>query len=140
MFAGTLVLMTLASGCAALGALLPDVITYVTDGTAIIDTIASFLNTFFLAHPDPVAQAEVGRAIVKVRAALTTLLRTAQGAKALDDANVDAAFADFKSAYLELMVLARPFGVQPVGTGRTRATANTLEVPEPLAFHPKRSR
>jgi hypothetical protein len=50
----------------------------------------------------------------------------------LDQAQVDAAFTDFKIAYLQLLALTAPLGVQ---TGdKLMARPNTINVPEPMAL------
>lgn len=122
-------------GCAALGGILPDVILYVEDGSAILNVIASFVDAYFLQHPDPAAQAKVDDAMTKTRSALATMLHAAQGASSLSDANVDAAFNDFKAAYMELLALTAPMGVSPTGGAiKMSAAPGKLMVPEPLAF------
>ena len=126
-----------SSGCAALGSLLPGVIAAVTDGAQILDMIERFVGSYFAAHPDAEAQRKVGDAVTKCRLALNAALRTAEGTKALTDEQVGYAFDDFKKAYLELRALTGPLGVRSLG--RLAAAPGTLEVPEPLAFHPRRA-
>lgn len=128
-------------GCAAVAGLLPDVIAYVTDGSQILDAIVAFVNNYFVAHPDPVAQAKFTDAMTKARSALNVALRTAQGAKSLDDASVDAAFADFKAAYLDLMTLVKPYGVvqNDLPAAKFTVSKDTLVVPPPLAFRPAKA-
>lgn len=129
--------VTVLPGCAAFAALLPGVIAAVLDGMQVIDAIEAFVARYFAAHPDPATQAKIDTAILKARAALNVALRSAQGAKNLDDAQIDKAFDDFKQAYLELMSLVKPYGVTQVSTGKLSATPTKdgkLEVPEPMAF------
>lgn len=135
------VLALSSSGCAAIGAALPGIIAAVTDGAAIIDAIERFVSNYFLSHPDPEAQKRIGEAVLKCRVALNVALRSAQGASKLSDEQVDAAFADFKVAYLELIGLTKPYGVVPAGGNRLRAApgGGVLEVPEPMALHPSRT-
>lgn len=127
------------TGCAAIAAVLPDVIAAVLDGMQIIDVIEQFVARYFQSHPDPVAQKKVDDAILKARTALNVALRSAQGAKNLDDAQIDKAFEDFKQAYLELMALVRPYGVTPASSpavmkATLSASGDTLTVPQPTAF------
>ena len=130
------------AGCAALASVLPDVIAAVTDGAQILDVIERFVANYFASHPDAEAQKRLGDAVTRCRVALNVALRTAKAAKALDDQQVEAAFDEFKRAYLELLALTKPYGVHPAGDGRLRAApgGGDLEVPEPLAFHPRASR
>ncbi len=124
------------TGCAAIS-LLPDVIAAVTDGTQLLDAIDIFINAYFVSHPNPTEQAKCAAAMAKCRAALNTALRAAQAATALDQGQVDAAFADFKDAYASLLVLVQPYGVVPTHAGNFAASPGTLQVPEPIALHLK---
>jgi hypothetical protein len=129
--------------CAQVLSYLPDVIAAVQDGAAIVDAIERFCIIYFAQHPDPVASAKVFEAIDKTRAALDLALRTAQAAKSLDDQSVNAAFDQFKQAYLALLVLVRPYGVQEAslpGPLALRAQPGVLIVPQPIVFHPLRPR
>lgn len=118
-------------GCAALTASLPVIIAAIIDGAQVIDAIEKFVDAYFVSHPDPIAQAKVAGAVAKCRSALNIALRSAQGAKEVDEQKVDAAFNDFKAAYLELLGLCKPYGVKPAG-GKLLASPGSLEVPEPL--------
>ncbi len=136
------VLLCTIPSCATVAALLPDVIAAVMDGAQILDAIENFVALYFVQHPDAEAQKKVGEAITKARMALNIALRTAQASDKLNDAQVEAAFVDFKAAYLELLALTKPYGVHPAGNGRLMAspTGQGLEVPEPIAFHSKKGR
>ncbi len=131
----TLLVSTL-TGCPAMLAALPDVIAAVTDGTQILDAIESFCTAWFIQHPSVESQQKVSEAIAKARLALNIALRTAQGAKNLDDASIDAAFNDFKNAYIELLSLVKPYGVKEsaLPSMKMRAAPGELVVPQPLAF------
>jgi len=126
------VLVTALPGCAAFAASLPAIIAAIIDGAQVLDAIEKFVNAYFVTHPDPVAQAKVNEAMVKCRSALNIALRSAQGAKNVDEQKVDQAFNDFKAAYLELITLCRPYGVRPSGNAKLQASPTALEVPEPL--------
>ena len=127
-------------GCAPLFAALPDVIAAITDGAQIIDVIEHFVANYFVMHPDAEAQKKVAEAINRCRLSLNLALRTAQASKELNDQQVDAAFNDFKAAYIELLGLTKPYGVKPAGGKMMTARGDSLEVPEPLAFHPLKGR
>lgn len=98
----------------------------------VVETIARFLETYLAAHPGKVDEAKIRGAVERTRTALNVALRIAQGAEKLDQAQVDAAFADFKAAYIDLLALAAPLGVQ---TGdKLMARPGIVNVPEPMAL------
>ena len=112
--------------CAAVLQALPIVVAAVQDSAMILDVIERFV------HSRPGKHDEVDAKIAKARAALMAALRTAQGIEKLDQAKVDAAFADFKAAYMELLVISGPLGVH---SGEKLALApGGLVVPEPVAL------
>lgn len=140
-----IIVMALAlGGCSTLAAALPiltDVIAKVTDGIQILDQIQAFVDRYFAAHPNEAQQKKVGQAIATTRSALNVALRTSRGAKELSDEQADAAFADFKVAYKELLSLVGGLdGVKvapPAKPGEAMllsAGPDTLSVPEPLAL------
>lgn len=140
-----IVLLSLTlSGCAlfkTVASALPDVIAAVVDGMQVIDAIASFSDRWFANHPNPEAQKTVARAIDRARTSLNVALRLAQGTKNADDQKVNAAFEDFKAAYVDLLQLLRQFGLNVSSANQPgfKVTAGvggaeTLEVPEPIAF------
>jgi hypothetical protein len=122
------------SGCAAIVSNLPAVIAAVTDGMMVVDAIEAFVRRFFAASPNPDLQRKVDVAVSKTRSALSAALRISDGAQKLDQAQVDAAFADFKTAYLELVALVAPLGVQQQGDTLRATPGGGLVVPEPLAL------
>ncbi len=124
------------AGCAAVAAALPGVLAVVQDGEQILSAIEGFVALVFAQHPDAELQAKVAQAVARARSALNLALRAAQGAKALGDQAVDAAFKEFEQAYLDLISLTRPLGVRPAGQARMAAAAGGggLDVPEPMAF------
>ncbi len=128
-------------GCAALASALPTVLALVLDGMQVLDTIEAFVAHYFVQNPDAKAQEIVRQALTRCRAALNVALRSAQGAERLDQAQVDAAFDEFKKAYIALMSLVGPLGVRQVHGSTLRASLaadGKLEVPEPLAFSRQR--
>lgn len=126
--------------CAPVVSALPHIIAAVVDAGQIIDTIVTFVGKWFAAHPDPEAQAKVDAAVVKVRGALNVLLRVANGVEDASNEKVDAAFEQFKQAYLELLALVRPYGVVPNASElspKMTVEHGTLSVPTPMAFDPR---
>ena len=126
----------LSSGCAAVAAALPDVVAAVVDGAQILDAIEHFVGLYFAQHPDPPAQQRVGAAIARARSALQVALRTAQASQDARDGKVQAAFDEFRDAYLELVQMTRPYGVQAtdVPSFRTAPGGERLLVPQPIAL------
>lgn len=122
------------AGCARFVSKLPVVISMVTDGTMVLDTIEAFVHKFFEAHPSPEKQQKIGAAIAQARIALHAALRTAHGAEKLNQSKVDEAFADFRDAYRALIELVGPLGIQ--SGDRLAVTPGGLMVPEPLALKP----
>jgi hypothetical protein len=122
------------AGCAAIASNLPAVIAAVTDGMMVVDAIEHFIARFFAASPNPELQRKVDAALAKTRSALSVALRTSEGAQHLDQANVDEAFAGFRTAYLELVALVGPLGVQQQGDTMRATPGGGLVVPEPLAI------
>lgn len=137
-FGMVFVAMTL-SGCAALSAALPGivkVITDVTDASMILDQIASFVNTYFAAHPDAAKQKAIDTALTTTREALVVAQRTAAGAEALDQNQTDAAFADFRADYDALtQLLSGIDGLHLAKPGESlQAASGELVIPAPLAL------
>lgn len=120
--------------CATLASSLPTVIAYAQDGFVIVDQIVHFVDAFFVAHPDAVLQKKVDVAAAKAKSALNLAIRLASGAGDLDQAKVDEAFAEFRSAYIELIALVGPMGVTSGGNRAAATPGGGLKVPEPLAL------
>lgn len=120
-------------GCATVATNLPIVIAAVMDASLILESLTSFIDAYFRVRPDADLEKKVRDAMTKTRAALNTALRLAQGAEKLNQAQIDAAFADFKAAYAELLVILAPLGVTAKGA-ELKAVPGGLIVPEPLAL------
>jgi hypothetical protein len=127
-----LALALFLTACAPVLSNLPTVIAAVQDGVMVIDTISRFVEAWMARNPGKVDEAKIRGTIERARGALNVALRTAQGTQKLDQAQVDAAFSDFKQAYIELLALVAPLGVQ---TGdKLMARPDTISVPEPMAL------
>jgi hypothetical protein len=121
------------ASCAAVVSYLPTVVAVVTDAILVIDQIKVFVDGVFVMKPAPELQKKIDQAIARTKVALDAALRIANGTDRLTKEQADAAFADFKVAYQDLIALVAPLGVS---TGQTlRATPGGLQVPEPLALH-----
>jgi hypothetical protein len=124
------------TACAPIMAALPTVIAAVTDAVVILDQIEAFVDAYFARNPDPPKQALAAKAIAKTRASLNTALRTSRGTEELNQERVDQAFAEFRAAYQDLLVVVGPLGVRPPGAlTAAPASGEVLEVPEPEALH-----
>lgn len=121
------------AGCATVASSLPIVIAAVTDGMLVLDSIQMFVDTFFKIKPNQDLEKKIRDGIARSRSALNAALRLAQGAEKLDQAKIDEAFAEFRAAYADLLVLLGPLGVQQQGS-TLKATPDGLIVPEPLAI------
>lgn len=125
-------------GCASLFSSLPDINVAVTDGMLVLDTISSFSSTYFGTHPDAGLSTKVFSGITKAREALDVALRAAKASKNLSQAEYDAAFAGFETAYTELTALVDSIGIKtsssPDGSKSLKASPAGLVIPKPLAL------
>lgn len=135
------VALVVATGsCAAVVSTLPKVISIVSDAALIVDQIDSFASAIFKVKPDADLEKKVSEAIILARKALAFANRTAAGAENLSQAQLVAAFDDFRIAYQDLLALVGPLGVTTGGgAGASGSDAGTLgvarlQVPEPLAL------
>jgi hypothetical protein len=126
-------LLTAPCGCASFISKLPVVVAAVTDGMLVLDSIEAFSNVYFAGHPDTAKQAQISSLIAKTRTALDAALRIVNGATSLNQAKVDEAFVEFRTAYTELIAVVESIGVKAYGT-TLKASPGVLIVPEPLAL------
>ncbi len=125
--------LAVTPGCATISPLLPTAIVYVQDATLVLETIDTFVKAYFSMTPDPTHEVKVENAIARARSALDAALRIIHGSQKLDDAQIDAAFADFKVAYTDLLTMTDFLGVHPIDRGQVLAKSQKeLQVPEPL--------
>ncbi len=122
--------------CAAFVSALPVIIAVANYAAMVLDDIQHFADIWFRTHPDASKQAAVDAAVSKCRAALALAERATAGAEALDQKQVDAAFADFREAYTALLDLVAPIGVKAVGPG-VQAPPGGLQVPSAESLTPK---
>lgn len=114
---------------------LPRVSVYVQDAQLVLAGIETFERAVFAAKPDPDLQKKVDQGMADAHAALDAALRICAGATELSQAQVDAAFADFKAAYLRVIAVLGPLGVHraPIGA-RVGAGSGGYAAPDPLVF------
>jgi hypothetical protein len=112
------------SGCAAIAAALPGIISVISEVLPIVDEIAQYASDYFKAHPDAPAQARVDAAILKTRRALSDASHAARATPGQGDP-----LAAARAAYAELLEVTAPIGVH-IG-GALQATPGGLTVPGP---------
>ncbi len=122
--------------CAAIYSNLPKVIAYAQDAQLVVGAVESFSHAYFQVSPNPDLEKKVDTAIARARAAIDSAIRTADGAGALQNADLDTAFDEFRVAYSDLINLVKPLGIE-TGSGLKASPHGGLVVPEPLAlsFH-----
>jgi hypothetical protein len=129
-------------GCSAIMGNLPAVLAYVQDGQLVLSAIESFANAVFAAGFKPEIKQPVTSAIARAKAALSAALRAGTGVEKLNQADVDAAFVEFRLAYTDLVnLMAQVPGFSVQGKTMKAAPgggpAGTLVVPEPLLISRK---
>ncbi len=124
------------TGCSSFMSNLPTVISYAQSGMIVLDAIKNFADKYFRSNVNTALETKVFDGINKAELALHAALTTAQGAKNLDQKQIDAAFADFKMAYMDLMGLVGPLGVTATGSSLVKGSTGGLIVPLPLALVP----
>lgn len=124
-------LTTSITSCAAVVSYLPTVVSVVTDALIVVDQIKTFVDGVHAVKPD-VDLAKVYAAISRTKVALDAALRATNGVDKLTKEQADAAFADFRVAYQDLIALVGPLGVT-TGNG-LKAAPGSLQVPTPMAL------
>jgi hypothetical protein len=134
-------------GCATFGSgtsTLNKVATAVQDGTLILDSIETFVNSFLALNPNPSLSSKISVDLARARAALATAQQATSAIKDLKQGDIDAAFAAFETAYSDLLALVAPLGVGTVtvvpvdgGVGVRADLGVRFSVPGPRALVPK---
>lgn len=121
--------------CGAIYSNLPKAVAYAQDAQLVVAAIESFSRAYFQVSPNADLEKKVDTAVARARAAIDGAIRTCNGAGALQNADLDTAFDDFRVAYSDLINLVKPLGIS-TGSG-LKASPHGLSVPEPLAlsFH-----
>lgn len=133
----------LLPGCAAFQKVvvpvLSDVLLVGQDALAILNAIQAAESFFFLAAPNPEAQKTVEMALSDASLALDAALQLAGGAKDLSAEDADNAFAAFRAAYGDLVVLLKRLGVAQPGPAGHLAVRRGSEMKwlQPLALQRK---
>lgn len=106
------------SGCAAVAKVVTAVATEVAKTSTALNTIEAFVRAFFATSPDPEREELVLGAIDRARSALLAAEHAASGTENLTQDRIDAAFENFRRAWVELeqLVAGMP-GLRIVGAG-----------------------
>jgi len=136
-FALALMSATMAApGCALFKPVvsnLPHAVAYAQDAELILTGLETFERGYFVVSPNPALQAKVEKGISDARVALDAGIRICDGTTELTNAQVDLAFADFKSAYTSLVALLGPLGVRRATPGSPMgAVRGGYVAPDPL--------
>lgn len=133
----------MATGCGALqreGAIqkvveaLPTIVQYVQDADMILDAIDRAALPVLAIKGDPALNSQYAESMDVARRTLQVALRSAQGGQELSKQEVDAAFASFREAYVNLTSLLQQSGLMNgAGTFAAASGMRNLTVPEPLA-------
>lgn len=91
---------------------LPRAVAYAQDGLIALDIVESTEKAVFAVSPNPALQAKVETGIADARTALDAGLKLCLGGENLSQAQIDQAFANFKTAYTDIMALLGPLGVR----------------------------
>ncbi len=122
--------------CAAIYSNLPKATAYAQDAALVVGAVETFEHAYFAVNPNPPLEKTIDTAIARARAAIDGALRTINGTGALQTADLDTAFDEFRVAYGDLINLVKPLGISTSGAG-IKAERGGLTVPEPMAmsFH-----
>lgn len=142
-----IVACTLAiSGCKGgiptnVGPLLTEVVTDAQDAITVVDAIKTVVDIFFLASPNPEAQAKVLAAIGDVHLGLDVAIRATKGAQDLTAGQREDAWQKFNLAFEDLGKLLKELGIVD-GGGKVAARRGAAReaLPEPLVYARARAR
>ncbi len=126
--------------CATFDKNLPTILADVSEATLVISTIETFVDSYFVTHPNPSVQSKVDDAFAKVKQAAEAVLAAGRGAGDLTSGQTLAAVAAFETTYNDLLELVKSFGVNtgplgPVGAQRMVVAGGTLTVPSAKELH-----
>jgi hypothetical protein len=123
------------TGCAAAIPVLTKIAAVVMNAKIVLDIIDGGVREWFRTHPDtPDKVVKKYEALhKKALLALDAAAQIVAGSTDLSQDEYDAAFAEFKQAYIDLVNLLHKQGIARDGT-MAAADGSTLELPEPLAL------
>lgn len=135
----------LTFGCGVVGTtvipIVARVLAVVLDAQQIVGSIDAAAVAYFDQHPDSPYRKAYVEASADAKNALNVVVRTAQGAQALDARAIDAAFDAFRDAYHSLVAVLNSARIMNADGNRLLLAApggpanyDTIKVPEPLAL------
>ena len=117
---------------------LPKAVAYAQDAEIALTIVETAEKTAFAVKPDPTLQAKVEIGIADARSALDAGLKICMAGTDLSQAQIDQAFANFKTAYTDILSLLGPLGVHRApANGRAGALhGGEYVVVDPLLVSP----
>jgi len=122
-------------GCAALQQAVPylqDAVEVAQDAGSVLAFISNLVQAFFTASPNPALSAQIGSAIGTAELALSAAVQAVDGVVNLSAEQEDAAFANFRAAYTQIVNLLTQNGV--LGAGAKAGVASPPVLPVPLVM------
>jgi len=108
----------MSPGCAHLAPVinnLPQAEAYAKDAQVALVVVRATEQAIFATAPNPALQAKIEIGISDAQVANDAGLKICQGTQALSQVQIAEAFQDFQTAYVSVMALLGPLGVQRVG-------------------------
>ncbi len=123
------------TGCAAAIPVLTKIAAVITNAKIVLDIIDGGAREWFRTHPDTPDKviAEYEKIHQKALLALDAAAQAVAGSTDLSQDEYDAAFAEFKQAYIDLVNLLHKQGIAQDGT-MGAADGSTIELPTPMAL------
>jgi hypothetical protein len=121
--------------CAAIMPLIPEIVSVIDNAFFVMNVIDKAVDEWHQNHPDadPRFFSDYRLAYVKTETALDAARKAMQGSTALDQKSYDAAFADFKNAYADLVILLSNQGIAK--DGKLMASGSySIPLPQPKAM------
>lgn len=127
--------IALAPACAAVLPVLPQIVSVLTDALAVLKIIDNAANEYFRTHPDtpPEVRARYVELYADAINALNAANHSLRGASDLDQKQYDAAFEEFKGAYVELAEFLKREGLMS-GSMLKTGDGTEVKIPEPEAL------
>lgn len=129
-----LISLSMSTGCAAVIGALPTIIQIVQDAMLILDDIDDAARPFFERAENQALLDEYNEKMLAAKKTLRIALRATEGGKRLSDEEIDAAFADFRDAYKDLLSLLRDNKLMKDKGALKAVNGVTIDVEEPLAL------
>ena len=123
-----------STGCAAIMPVIPKIVSVLADAASTLAIIDTAVQEWFRLHPDvqPETRAKYVAIYTRTMRAMNAAQTSLRGVEKLDQEQYDAAFEDFKRAYIELRDFLSTEGMMQ--NGRMSAGGEDVEIPEPEAL------